>query len=89
MLKVILIRHGKTYGNMLGRYIGSRTDEPLCREGIRLLREKKYPPAEYVYTSPMRRCLETAGEIYPGVPCGRNHLLAECDFGAFENKNYK
>ena len=89
MLKGILIRHGKTYGNMLGRYIGSRTDEPLCREGIRLLREKKYPPAEYVYTSPMRRCLETAGEIYPGVPCGRNHLLAECDFGAFENKNYK
>ena len=39
MLKVILIRHGKTYGNMLGRYIGSRTDEPLCREGIRLLKE--------------------------------------------------
>ena len=89
MLKIILIRHGKTYGNTLGRYIGSRTDEPLCQEGIRRLRENAYPPAEYVYTSPMRRCLETAGVIYPGVPGGSNPLLAECDFGAFENKNYK
>lgn len=86
---MILIRHGKTYGNTLGRYIGSRTDESLCQEGICLLWEKKYPPAEYVYTSPMRRCLETAREIYPGVPGESNLLLTECDFGAFENKNYK
>lgn len=89
MLKILLIRHGKTYGNTLGRYIGGRTDEPLCQEGIRLLREKKYPLAEYVYTSPMRRCLETAREIYPGVSCESNALLKECDFGIFENKNYK
>ncbi len=29
-----MIRHGKTYGNTLGRYIGV-TDEPLCEEGKR------------------------------------------------------
>ena len=29
MIKIAMIRHGKTYGNTLGRYIGV-TDEPLC-----------------------------------------------------------
>ena len=32
MIKIAMIRHGKTYGNTLGRYIGV-TDEPLCEEG--------------------------------------------------------
>ena len=32
MKELYLIRHGKTYGNTLGRYIGT-TDEPLCEEG--------------------------------------------------------
>ena len=37
MLKILLIRHSMTAGNKLGRYIGARTDEPLCEEGIHLL----------------------------------------------------
>ena len=32
MREIILIRHGKTYGNTLGRYIGT-TDEELCPGG--------------------------------------------------------
>ena len=31
MIKIAMIRHGKTYGNTLGRYIGV-TDEPLCED---------------------------------------------------------
>ena len=31
-MDVYLIRHGKTKGNLEGRYIGT-TDEPLCEEG--------------------------------------------------------
>lgn len=89
MLKIIFIRHGKTYGNTLGRYIGGRTDEPLCEEGIRLLKEKNYPEAEHVYVSPMKRCRETAEYIYPETQQEVNELLKECDFGTFENKNYK
>ena len=38
-MRVVLIRHSKTAGNLKGRYIGT-TDEPLCEEGIRLLGEK-------------------------------------------------
>ena len=42
-MKCVLIRHGKTAGNLAGRYIGCRTDEPLCPEGIAQLREGRYP----------------------------------------------
>ena len=31
-MDIYLIRHGKTKGNLEGRYIGT-TDEPLCEEG--------------------------------------------------------
>lgn len=60
MAEIILVRHGKTAGNLEGRYIGSRTDEPLCEEGIHALEEKvregTYPPVDLVYASPMIRC---------------------------------
>ena len=43
MIKIAMIRHGKTYGNTLGRYIGV-TDEPLCEE-----REKRAGTADDGY----------------------------------------
>ena len=86
-MRVVLIRHSKTAGNLKGRYIGT-TDEPLCEEGIRLLEGKNYPAAELVYVSPMKRCRETASLIYPTLTQREEPLLRECDFGDFENKNY-
>ena len=35
----ILIRHGMTKGNLEKRYVGCRTDETLCPEGIAPLRQ--------------------------------------------------
>lgn len=89
MLKLLLIRHGKTYGNTLGRYIGGATDEPLCPEGIRLLQEKQYPEVSRIYVSPMIRCRQTAGLLYPDREQKEIPLFRECDFGIFENKNYQ
>ncbi|MGI6094398.1 MAG: histidine phosphatase family protein [Lachnospiraceae bacterium] len=89
MIKLYLIRHSKTYGNTLGRYIGRQTDEPLCEEGIQLLNIRQYPEVQQVFVSPMLRCLQTAKHIYPDKPSQIVDELAECDFGAFENKNYK
>lgn len=88
MLKIYLIRHGKTYGNTLGRYIG-RTDEGLCETGIEMLRQRTYPKAETVYASPLKRCIETAELIYPRLGIQVIGELSECDFGEFENKNYQ
>ena len=65
MLKLILIRHGETQGNKLKRYIGKRTDEPLCPEAGNMLAQLAYPEVQAVYASPMIRCTQTAG-ILPG-----------------------
>ena len=92
MAELILIRHGKTAGNLLGRYIGSRTDEPLCDEGREGLAGKQLPEVERLYVSPMKRCVETAEILWPGFDRKRMQKvtdLRECDFGDFENKNYK
>lgn len=88
MLKVWLIRHGMTEGNRYGRYIGI-TDEPLCPEGRERLKEVIYPVPQRVYTSPLTRCRETSEILFPGMPLHVIPELAECNFGDFENKNYK
>lgn len=87
-MKWVLIRHGKTQGNLEYRYIGSRTDESLCPQGIAELKQKQYPAVVRVFVSPMKRCLETAAFLYPGVPVEIVEDFRECDFGDFENKNY-
>lgn len=93
-MKLVLIRHGKTEGNIKKRYIG-RTYEPLCDEGIKQLREavekNVYPQAEIIFASPMLRCIQTAKIIFNAKEKDL-HIkdgLRECDFGQFEGKNYK
>jgi len=87
MLKVVMIRHFATSGNLQKRYIGT-TDEPLCEEGRARVYEYSYPSVEAVYASPLRRCIETAELIYPDREPRIYHNFRECDFGEFENKNY-
>ena len=87
-MKWVLIRHGQTQGNIEHRYIGCRTDESLCPQGVERLKGKEYPPVQRVFVSPMKRCLETACLLYPGVPVEIAADFRECDFGEFENKNY-
>lgn len=88
MIKIWLIRHGMTEGNRHQRYIGV-TDEALCPEGAELLNNFSYPAVKTVFVSPLRRCRETAEILFPGQKVRIIDQLAECDFGEFENKNYK
>ena len=82
------IRHGRTAGNLEGRYIG-RTDESLCPEGIRALTERKRPQRpDLLFASPMKRCLETAGILFPEQKPLLLSDLREYDFGSFEGKNH-
>lgn len=87
-MTAVLIRHGATQGNLEGRYIGCRTDEPLCPQGIAALAGRSYPPVTRVFVSPMLRCAQTAAILYPGLSVTVVHGLRECDFGEFENRNY-
>ena len=88
MIKLCLIRHGMTEGNRHQRYIGV-TDEPLCPEGMELLKTFTYPKPQTIFVSPLRRCQETAEILFPGQKVRIIDQLAECNFGEFENKNYK
>lgn len=85
---MLLIRHGATQGNLEGRYIGCRTDEPLCKQGVEALLTRRMPPVRRVFVSPMLRCLQTAEILFPDVPATVVPGLRECDFGAFEGMNY-
>lgn len=88
MLKLWLIRHGMTEGNRHGRYIGV-TDEALCEQGKDALSLMGYPMPQAVYVSPMLRCTQTAGILFPGKSLQIIEELSECHFGKFENKNYQ
>ena len=87
MIKIAFIRHFATKGNLEKRYIGT-TDEPLCEEGKKKIKEMDYPRAEEVFASPLKRCIETAKLIYPEYEPVIYEDLKECNFGNFENKNY-
>lgn len=87
-MKVLLLRHGKTPGNMEKRYVGT-TDEPLSEEGAaNLICAEKYRNVEAVYASPMLRCIQTADILFPGMKKNFVDDFRECDFGLFEYKNH-
>ena len=88
-MRFILIRHGKTRGNIERRYIGCRTDEDLCAEGIAQLQAIAYPDADAVFASPMKRCIQTAEIICPGKTLHIVEDFRECDFGEFEGRSYE
>ncbi|KIR01578.1 Alpha-ribazole-5'-phosphate phosphatase [Lachnospiraceae bacterium TWA4] len=89
MVDVLFLRHGKTKGNLEGRYIG-RTDEDLCELGREQILSMDYKfPAEQVFSSPLKRCIQTAKLIYPDRTPIILPNFRETDFGLFENKNYE
>ncbi len=87
-MSVYLIRHGLTKGNLEGRYIGCRTDEALCEQGIKQLETLRMPKVSRVFVSPMKRCIQSAEILFPGAEQIVVPDFRECDFGAFEGKNY-
>lgn len=93
LLQIYFIRHGLTSGNLSKRYIGCRSDEDLCDKGIQQVKNlRKYflykEDIDYVFCSPMKRCIQTAEYIFPEKSLKVYKDLAECDFGKFEGKNY-
>lgn len=90
-IRLVLIRHGATKANAEHRYLG-KTDEPLSKEGeIQLEEYKKQklcPDIDFLFASPMKRCVQTAEILYPDVSPVLIKEWEEMDFGAFEGKNY-
>ena len=91
-IRLVLIRHGETASNKEHRYLG-RTDEDLSPCGTekikKVVQKKLYPEIDILFTSPMKRCLQTAKLIYPDMTAHIIPEFAEMDFGEFEGKNYQ
>lgn len=94
-MRLILIRHFQTPGNLEKRYIG-QTDEPLLEseellENIAKKRDylAEIGKVEYVAASPMKRCIQSASYLFPDQIPILKEQMRECDFGTFEGKNYE
>lgn len=89
--RISLIRHGQTKANEKGLYIGCRTDYPLSNLGESELYNKfeefEYPRVDKVYSSPLKRCTETAEILFPEKELCIVDNLKEIDFGEFEGKS--
>ena len=96
MLKIIMLRHYMTQGNLEKRYIGT-TDEPILPVAEKssqcdlteILRKDKFLNPEAVFISPMLRCRQTANIIFRNQDVTVIPDYRECDFGDFENKNFQ
>lgn len=88
--QIHLIRHAMTEGNLAGQYIG-HTDMDATEAGLKqadeLIEEYGgYPEVDAVFSSPLKRCLQTAKHIYPDKEPIILDDLIEYDFGEFEGK---
>lgn len=85
-MKLYLLRHGATAGNLARRYIG-RTDEPLCPEGESRIRAAGcFPHVQTVYVSPLCRAIQTSELLFPNARQIWVDGFREMDFGLFEGR---
>ncbi len=87
--RIHFIRHGLTEANIDGRYIGV-TDISLCDSGTdeleRIRLKGELPETSLLFTSPLKRCLETCKILFPDIEPTVISELKEFNFGDFENK---
>lgn len=93
MIRFILVRHGNTLWNKLGKFQG-RSDIALSDEGIiqgeKLAQNFPYD-ADIIYTSPLKRAWETGKFIKEkfNIPLYSDDRLTEIAFGLWEGKTYE
>lgn len=90
---IMLIRHGETEWNILGKFQGT-TDIPLSDEGIRqafLLKERLNNDFDYIFSSPLKRAYETAKILCDGSKKQVNIVeeIREINFGQWEGLTIK
>lgn len=90
---VLLIRHGETEWNILGKFQGS-TDIPLSDEGMRqaaMLRDRLNGEFDYIYASPLKRAYATAQVICEktGKTVDIAEDMREINFGQWEGLTIK
>ena len=87
--QIHFIRHGACEETAKGQYVGTK-DVSLSEDGIAELRkldkEFDYPGTPVIFTSPLKRCLQTCEIIYPAIKPIVINELRECSFGEWEGR---
>ncbi len=86
---IYVIRHGQTKLNNAHALQG-RSDHPLNQTGITQARKtgdalvRMGISFEHVFSSPLRRAIQTAELVAPGIPITVDDRLIEMDYGPYE-----
>jgi alpha-ribazole phosphatase len=94
LIKLILIRHGESDGNVQGKFSGFQ-DVDLTEKGIwqakRLTRRLKGVQIDAVYCSDLKRAQRTAEIIFKdrGIDIITNSKFREINFGAWEGYTFE
>jgi len=89
--KIILVRHGQTLWNNIGKYQG-HTDVPLSKTGIeqasKVAKRLKNDKITAIYSSDLKRAKQTAEIIAleHNLPVITNTRFREINFGVWEGK---
>lgn len=89
-LQIHFIRHGETPANSSGLYIG-KTDINITMDSAdeleRAAAEGVYPFVGAVYSSPLKRAMQSAILMFPGAEIIPVENISEYNFGDFEGKS--
>ncbi len=95
MAALLLLRHGRVRANRLGRWHGSTDSPPDWRGRVEIRRTARhiaaaYPAVTAIYSSPLRRCLQTAETVgrHLGVVPEVVTDLREYDLGDWEDMRF-
>jgi len=89
MVELYIVRHGETDTNYEGRINGMSTDKPLNAKGIEqvqtLEKEIDINKFDEIYSSPMKRAMQTAEILNQGVhEIHQDKRLYEADYGSWD-----
>ncbi len=89
-MRLIIIRHGESEWNRIGRYQG-QADAPLSELGLRqadaLANRLRDEPLTAIYTSPLQRAAHTCESVarfHPDLAIAREPALLEIDHGDWQ-----
>ena len=92
--RIYIIRHGQTEMNNKNVLQG-RSDLPLNKTGLKqaqeagVLLKKKGIVFDHVFSSPLIRAVQTAGQSAPDIPVKIDDRLIEMDYGPYEGTDLR
>lgn len=90
--KINLIRCARTYNTQCNKKYVGQLDMPAAKEGLEeienLKNNKHYPKVMAVYSSPLKRCIQTAKILYPNNQLIIFDNFKDMNLGDFAGKSF-